>query len=149
MYERFWFKTCINDDKPMYIAVAYFPVEGSDNDLCDELYNQLISEVICIEDVHIDEDPQIIIMSDMNARIGKEISNGDPVLNSNGKRLLDFRDDSNLNILNCHRLCVGKFTWFRGNSQSTIDYIMLCTNNIADRVKEFIVDDDRQNNGVR
>ena len=30
----------------------------------------------------------------MNARIGKEISNGDPVLNSNGKRLLDFRDDS-------------------------------------------------------
>ena len=77
------------------------------------------------------------------ARIGNEISNGDPVLNSNGKRLLDFRDDSNLYILNCHRLCVGKFAWFRGNSQSTIDY-MLCTNNITDRVKEFIVDDDRQ-----
>lgn len=142
VYERFWFKTCINYDKPMYIAVAYFPVEGSDNDKCDELYNQLLSEVIRIEDEHVDENPQILIMSDMNARIGKEIPNGDPVLNSNGKRLLDFRDDSNLNILNCNRLCVGKYTWFRGNSRSTIDY-MLCTNNIVDHVKEFIVDEDR------
>ena len=69
------------------------------------MYNQLLSEVIRIEDVHIDEDPQIIIMSDMNAGIGKEISNGDPVLNSNGKRLLDFRDDSNLNIRNCQTMC--------------------------------------------
>ena len=33
-------------------------------------------------------------MGDCNGRIGKEIPVCDPVINSNGQRLLDFRDDS-------------------------------------------------------
>lgn len=141
-YERMWIKLCFDEGRPMYVAITYFPVEGTDVDVTDELYNQLLSEVIQLEHFHTDSDPDIVIMGDMNARIGREIPNGDPVLNSNGERLLNFRNDSNLSILNCSRMCIGKFTWFRGNLKSTIDY-MLCSNNIVHHVKEFIVDEDR------
>lgn len=134
-------KVCFGNDKHFYIAVAYFPVEGTDIDITDELYGQLLSEVIRIENQ--EDDPQILIMADMNARIGREINYGDPVLNSNGERLLNFRNDSNLEILNCSKMCSGKFTWFRNNLQSTIDY-MLCSNNLVSQVCEFIVDDDRK-----
>ena len=93
-FERLWVKVSFGKDKPMYIAVAYFPVEGTDPDATDELYGQLLSEVLRIEDL--EDDPCVLIMGDMNGRIGREISYGDPVLNSNGERLLNFRDDANI-----------------------------------------------------
>ena len=141
VYERMWVKLCFGSDKPMYIAVAYFPVEGTDPNATDELYGQLLSEVLRIEDD--EDDPCILIMGDMKGRIGREISDGDPVCNCNGKRLLTFRDDSNLNILNCSELCSGKITWCRGDQKSTIDY-MMCSNNLMNRVNEIIVDEERK-----
>lgn len=141
VYERLWVKVCFGEDKPMYIAVAYFPVEGTDTDVTDELYSQLLSEVMRIADQ--EEDPCILIMGDMNARIGREISYGDPVLNSNGTRLLNFRDDSDLNILNCSKLCSGKITWSRGNLKSTIDY-MLCSDDFMNRVSNLVIDEERK-----
>jgi exonuclease III len=140
-YERLWIKVCLNTGRIMYIAVTYFPVEGSDPDGADALYNQLLSEIIRIEDCE-DEDPDILIMGDMNGRIGSEIPYGDPILNYNGKRLLHFAEDSDLTILNCTRHCIGKITWSRGNQQSTIDY-MLCSNNLVKHVKRLLVDEDR------
>ncbi|XP_072025055.1 uncharacterized protein [Amphiura filiformis] len=141
-YERLWVKLCLNSGKSMYIAVAYFPVEGTDVEITEALYNQLLSEVIRIRENDLN-DPDILIMGDMNGRIGKEIPDGDPVYNSNGKRLLHFVKDSDLTILNCTRQCIGKFTWFRAGQQSTIDY-MLCSNNLVKHVKQFVVDEDRK-----
>ena len=141
VYERLWVKVCFGKDKPMYIAVTYFPVEGTDPNTTDELYGQLLSEVLRIEDQ--EDNPCILIMGDMNGRIGREISDGDPVCNSNGKRLLSFRDDSNLSIINCSNLCSGKITWCRGNQKSTIDY-MMSSDNLMNRVYEMIVDEERK-----
>ena len=62
---------------------------------------------------------------------------------SNGESLLNFRDDANLNILNCSKLCSGKFTWCRGNLKSTIDY-MLCSHNLMNRVVSLLVDEGRK-----
>ena len=139
-YERLWIKVSFDMDKHMYIAVSYFPVEGVNADLTDELYNQLLSEIIIIQNS--DVDPNILIMGDMNGRIGNRIYCGDPVLNSNGERLLNFEQDSDLEIVNCNRLCEGKFTWARGNLKSTIDY-MLCSNYCMNRVCGMLVDEER------
>lgn len=139
--ERIWIKVKFkNERKHTFIANAYFPVEGTDPDLSTEMYTHLLSEVIRIEEF--DEEPQILIGGDMNARIGDKISFGDPVRNSNGERLLSFCDDSNLSIINCSNLCFGKFTWSRGSQSSTIDYF-LGSNTIMNRVVKMLVDEER------
>ncbi|XP_071959459.1 uncharacterized protein [Antedon mediterranea] len=64
-YERLWIKVKLNNNI-IYIAVAYFPVEGTDACLSDELYNQLLSEILQIEN---EKAAHILIMGDFNARI--------------------------------------------------------------------------------
>ena len=141
--ERLWIRIKVDDDSPCYIAVAYFPVEGTDPERTNELYNQLLSDCIRIEEENdTGLDPRIVIMADCNGRIGNHIPDCDPLINSNGQRLLDFVDDSGLTILNCTKICKGKFTWFRKDQKSAIDY-MLCSSNVYECAFEYIVDDDR------
>ncbi|XP_033126857.1 uncharacterized protein LOC117124657 [Anneissia japonica] len=84
-------------------------------------------------------------MRDFNARIGKEIPGGDRILNSNGERLLEFKDNSNLSILNCTEFCKGKITWRRNKQQSTIDYL-LCSNALTNYVNNLLIDEERMFN---
>ena len=63
--ERLWLKistTC----GPIFIAVAYFPVEGMNIQRTDELFSHLLSECIRIEDdcANNDFEPTIIILGD-------------------------------------------------------------------------------------
>ena len=92
----------------MFVAVTYFPNEGVDPILCDEMYNKLLSEVLKIESEEGDGKPHILITGDMNGRIGDKIPFGDPVRNSNGNRLFNFSDDADLTIINCTKMCFGK-----------------------------------------
>jgi exonuclease III len=140
-YERLWIRVKICDIF-VNLAVAYFPVEGANPDLTDDLYNQLLSEVIQLENECKDGDPHILIMGDFNGRIGSNIYGGDPILNSNGERLLNFRDDACLNIVNCSNKCHGKITWFRHPHSSCIDYF-LSSNSIDKCIEKMIVDEDR------
>ena len=48
-------------------------------------------------------------------------------------------------ILNCTKLCKGKYTWFCNDLIGAIDY-MLCSTNVIKDTSEFIVDDDRNLN---
>ena len=139
-FERLWLKVKIENDI-VHICVAYFPVEGVNPDLTDELYNQLLSEVIQIEH-DTSGDPHIMIMGDFNGRIGDMIYGGDPVRNSNGERLIKFCDDACLNIMNCSRKCYGKITWFRHPHSSCIDY-MLTSDKTEDYIYKMVVDEDR------
>jgi len=141
-FERFWVKLKFDHlNKHVYVAVVYFPVEGVDHDLCDELYNKLLSEVIKIESLDDNDEPHILIIGDMNARIGDKIPFGDPIRNSNGNRLLTFCDDSDLSIINCSKMCHGKITWVRGSQKSTIDYL-LGSESILNKVRKMIVGED-------
>lgn len=144
-FERMWVKLNIGTSTCIYVACAYFPGEGTDPHLTDELYNQLLSEIIKIQDVDESEDPHIILMGDFNARIGNHINFGDPVLNSNGRKLINFRDDSDMTIVNCTRKCFGKITWFRHPYSSTIDYFLV-SDSVYQCTNDMIVDEDRNFN---
>ena len=105
-YDRLWITVKIGNED-VHIAVTYFPVQGTNPDLVNEIYNQLLADVIQIEQSYGDVDPHILIMGDFNGRIGDVIYGGDPVRNSNGDRLLEFADHARLEILNCTRKCKG------------------------------------------
>jgi len=141
--ERLWIRVKISGIF-INICVAYFPVEGADPDLTDELYNQLLSEIIQLEEeCNINnENPKILIMGDFNGRIGNKIYGGDPILNSNGERLLNFCNDASLDIVNCSRKTEGKITWVRHSQSSCIDYF-LSSNVLDDYIEKMIVDDER------
>lgn len=140
-FERLWIRVKINDVF-VNLAVVYFPVEGSNPDLVNEIYNQLLSEIIQIENESEDDVPYIMIMGDFNGRIGDNIVGGDPVLNSNGECLLNFSKDACLNIVNCSRKCYGKITWFRHPHSSCIDYV-LSSDSIDKCIDKMIVDEER------
>ena len=115
-FERIWIQVKTGAKSSLYIACISFPNNGSDSNLTDELYNQFLGEVIKIQDLsdHGDnEETHIIVMGDFNARIGAKIPFGDPVLKENGKKFLNFCDDSvtiSVTIANCTRKCKGKIT---------------------------------------
>lgn len=140
--ERMWVKLkFVNVSKPIYIATAYFPVEGADPNLTNEMYTQLLSEVIKIENLDEDGEPQILLCGDLNARIGNAIPFGDPIKNNNGERLLTFNNDANMSIINCTKMCFGKITWMRNCQSSTIDYF-LGSNALMNRVNKMTVDEE-------
>lgn len=138
-FERIWIKVGYNQNS-VYCAVAYFPVEGTNLALTEELHNQILSEVIQINDL--EDDPQIVILGDFNGKIGNYISNGDPLINKNGQALINFSNDSGLIILNSTRLCSGRFTWFRNDKQSILDYILV-SYSALDNVNNMLIDDER------
>ena len=143
-YERLWIKVRFGENMFTNLAVAYFPVEGTNTDLTDELYNQLLAEVIQIEE-STEGNEHVLIMGDFNGRIGDRIPYGDPVCNVNGMKFLDFCNDVNMSIFNCSRKCQGKITWFRNNLSSTIDYI-IGNDKTENCLNSMMVDEDRNLN---
>jgi len=141
-YERLWVKIRYNN-VAFYCAVAYFPVEGANPNLTNELHNQILSEVLQINDS--DDNAHFVIMGDFNGKIGSYIPDGDPVINYNGQALLNFAEDSNTTILNCTKLCSGRWTWSRNDQRSILDYFLV-SDNVLSTVKEMVVNDSGSQN---
>ena len=81
-FKRIWIKVKTGAKSSLYIACVYFPTNGSDSNLTDEFYYQLLGEVIRIQDLsdHGDkEETHIIVMGDFNARIGTKIMFGEEI----------------------------------------------------------------------
>ncbi len=141
-YERLWVKVQMSEstDSVCYIAVAYFPCEGTDRPLTDEIYVSLLSEVLKLQQN--DPNANVIVMGDFNGKIGKNPLNEDQSVNyNNGQGLLDFCDAGDLSILNLSDKCTGVYTWVRNKQRSVLDYVCVSQNviNILDNV---LIDDE-------
>ena len=113
------------------IIVSYMTVEGP------EAKDDNTKKFNCIKNI-IERYPKqkIILMGDMNAHIGIL---GEKI-NNNGKRLLDFAENQNLEILNS-TIARGKVTWTSGNSKSAIDYV-LTNSNARDFIDSMWIDEE-------
>ena len=98
----------------LLIIICYMTVEGP------EAKDDNSKKFNCVKNV-MDRytKEKIVIMGDMNAHIGIL---GEKI-NNNGKRLLEFTENQNLEILNS-TIARGKVTWSSGNSKSAIDYVL-------------------------
>ena len=109
-----------------YIIGAYAPNEGQTQET-EEFYLELQN---CINKAG--KNDYVLIMGDLNARIGKETipnligPHGEDKVNSNGKCLRDFCSYNNLRITNSyfkHKL-IHKYTWEGRGKKSIIDYVI-------------------------
>ena len=94
-----------------------------------------------------DENCEIIIELDANAKVGKEVITGDPNNQSaNGKILMDIIKRQNLILLNSSDICQGKITRQRstviGDEISILDYIIV-SEGLHNNILEVIIDEER------
>ncbi|XP_071960018.1 uncharacterized protein [Antedon mediterranea] len=138
--ERLWVKVQFNSstNSIYYIALVYFPCEGTDRNLTDEMFVSLLAENLEISQN--DNDAKIIILGDFNGKIGHLINDGDESINYNGQGLIDFSNDGDLFILNGSEKCTGVFTWVKNQHKSVLDYGLVSAN-IQKDINEFMIDD--------
>ena len=78
-------------------------------------------------------------MGDFNGHItmidGKE-------QDANGKMLLEWLSNYSLNMLNMDNRCKGKYMWCRGNSKSTLDYVLV-NKKILGNFQNMEIDEDK------
>ena len=86
----------------------------------DQLYVELRRRVVGWRE----EGKVVMVMGDFNGRIGLG-RGGDEVVNRNGRRLLNWCGECDLEIVNAGMKCEGKWTWSRGDKRSTIDYMLI------------------------
>ena len=97
------------------IIICYMTVQGMDADRENRRKYEILGRL-----VNKFKDERILLMGDMNAHTGIL---GEPT-NTNGRKLLDFAEEFNLEILN-HTIAKGKVTWYSKEYQSAIDYILV------------------------
>ena len=69
---------------------------------------------------------EVIVMGDMNARIGKLAgSNGEEVVNVNGRKMMKLVKRNCMWVANSSDRCEGKWTRVQGNRRSVIDYVII------------------------
>ena len=84
------------------------------------------------------DNKKLIFLGDFNGHI--EIL-GKQKLNKNGKTLLKFVEDNNLNILNLDQNCQGLITWKQNENNSVIDFA-LTNENMYKNFNKMIIDDE-------
>ena len=131
------------DTKKIRIINGYGPQE--DDNLQDILafWQEFESEVIRAKD----DGCLVLIEMDANAKVGKNIIDGDSHSTSNnGKLLIDIIERQDLIIGNSLEICKGVVTRERvvenNTEKSTIDYIIVCSE-LAEYMTEMMVDEDR------
>ena len=100
------------------VGVVYVSPEGVRVEETDQLYVELRRQVVGWRE----EGKVVMVMGDYNGRIG--LGRGeDEVVNRNGRWLLNWCGECDLEIVNAEMKCEGKWTWSRGDKRSTIEYM--------------------------
>ncbi|RYE19746.1 MAG: hypothetical protein EOP45_12160, partial [Sphingobacteriaceae bacterium] len=114
-----------------FISV-YSPCDGANSDVMNDFYNDL-NDI-----VYRKGNERVIVMGDLNARVGRNNPNfvnvlgkfgEDMVANGNGKRLLDFCQSSGLSITNSffNHKKIHMYSWENPgqNRKSLLDYVIV------------------------
>ena len=115
----------INDH--IRIILAYSPQENNIHRVTDFYQNLSVQ----IERAHLNGH-NVTLVGDFNAKLGSEITAGDPhPMSSSGKLLYKFYTKYNLHVLNSSDVCTGVLTtiqhYKRKIEKSTIDYLFVCS----------------------
>ena len=112
-YERQWVTLRVGKEN-IALGVCYFPCDGRDKEKSSYLFNELNANISLFE-AH---DYKVILTGDFNGRLSS-------VRHSfNGKKVAEIVESNGLIVTNNLPVTKGKFTWFRGEQRSIIDYIL-------------------------
>ena len=118
--------------------LGYAPQETADGDLRENFFSEL--EVEIAKSKMAEEDH--IVIGDMNSKID-EVDNKLVHKSDNGKLLLQVIQNQDLQVLNFHSKCIGKWTHVirTTGAASVLDYIMT-SENLTNKLQEITIDED-------
>ena len=120
------------------IILGYAPQETENAEIREEFFTELEIEIAKCKMV--DETP--IVVGDMNAKISWN-NNNIHAKSGNGKHLAELVGSQELDVLNFHNKCEGKWTHVirTTNSASVLDY-MLTPKMITNTMQQMIIDEE-------
>ena len=131
--------TINNNRFAIRIGVVYAPQEGKTSALnLKKMYKKITEQIKYGKE----KGQNIIIVGDLNCKIGKNVKNNTECITKGGKILLDMAIKNHLQIMNSSSLCNGTWTRETNNSKSVLDYILIEKNNET-IVQRMTIDEDK------
>ena len=133
--EMLWLK--INNKKlNARIGLIYMPQESRTSiETLKEIYRVIEEEV----QKSIEMNEKIVVMGDLNCKIGEIIKGNSVVVTKGGKLLLKIINKYKLKIVNAEKCCQGLWTRREGENESILDYIIVNEENI-EVIENMIID---------
>ena len=86
---------------------------------------------------------KIMIIGDLNCKIGKEVAGNNEKVTKGGRILLKLIKDMDLSVLNAHPKCQGLWTRTENGAKSVIDYAIIEKEQL-ESVEEIIIDEEKE-----
>ena len=122
------------------LILAYEPQEGDAKDDSEDFYKNLQIQI----DRSVLKGDSVLIVGDLNAKLGKTVMNRDiHDMSANGKLLYDIINKYNLCVVNALRLCKGVFTRVNNKNsaeKSVLDYVIV-SSNLSDNIQSMTIDE--------
>ena len=121
------------------VGVVYAPQETRTQKVkLKEMYKRIEKEVQKARE----NEQQIIVMGDMNCKVGDMIDGNNNEVTKGGRVLKELIEREGVDIVNRSNKCKGKWTRCEGGTKSIIDYILMWKKDI-NNAYEMIIDEDR------
>ena len=104
------------------IGAIYAPQESrTSNDEYEKMYENLSKQILVAKQ----KDQKVLLMGDLNCKIGERIKGNTKEVSKSGKNLLQLIKSNKLKILNETEKCEGLWTRVEGNTKSVLDYLII------------------------
>ena len=121
------------------IGVVYMPQENVPLRIIKRIYDTIMEEI----EEAIQQGEKLILLGDLNCKIGEEIEGNKPEVSKGGKVLLQMVKKYNLVIVNKTEKCKGLWTREENGQQSVVDYMIIRKEHEAD-VDEMAIDEHKE-----
>ena len=122
------------------LILAYGPQEGDAKDEIEDFYENLQIQI----DRSVLKGDSVLLVGDLNAKLGKTVINRDiHDMSANGKLLYNIINKYNLCVVNALRLCKGVFTRVNNKNsaeKSVLDYVIV-SSNLSDNIQSMTIDE--------
>ena len=136
--EMLWLKLD-NGKVKMRIGIVYMPQENETRkEVIQGIYKKIEEEV----DKGIANGEKVIIMGDMNCKVGSIIKGNTDEVSKGGKILLELCKKMDLAVINSQEICKGAWTRIQKEKKSILDYIITNKQDVP-LISSMLIDEDK------
>ena len=135
--EILWYKID-NGRAKVNLGVVYMPQESRTKlDKLKEIYKKIEEQVKQARE----KNESILIMGDLNCKIGKEIKDNKEEISKGGKLLINIMKKHRMKAVNAEK-CNGLWTRIEGDQKSVLDYVIVFEEDL-EKVKSMDIDNEK------
>ena len=137
--EQMWIKMS-NGQVNLRIGLVYAPQESRTSVIELRKMFKMMEEQI---DKGKEKKQKIMVVGDLNCKIGKEIPGNNEKVTKGGRILLKLLKDTNMTVLNAHPKCKGLWTRSESGTKSVLDYVMIEKEQM-ESAEEIMIDEKKE-----